>query len=289
MEAAPLFHGDLVNTSRIIYTPSDFAKLSLLHIQEIGSLKATKPHVSRRDNLTSYLFFIVKSGSGKLVYNGRDYVLESGDCVFIDCMRGYSHETSDDLWSLSWIHFNGPTTADIYQKYIERGGLPAFKPEKLDSYIELFQHLYDVATSDSYIRDMQINAELSNLLTLLMEDSWHPDKAQAGTKKTSILEIKKYIDENYEKKITLNNLSSKYYINKYYMTRVFKKQFDVSIMDYLLGIRITEAKNLLRFSDQTAEEIGVKVGIGDVFYFSRVFKKVEGISIREYRKQWNGK
>ena len=41
-----LFHGDLVNTSRIIYTASDFAKTSLLHIQEIGTLQATKPHTS---------------------------------------------------------------------------------------------------------------------------------------------------------------------------------------------------------------------------------------------------
>lgn len=289
MEATPLFHGDLVNTSRIIYTPSDFAKISLLHIQEIGSLQATKPHVSRRDNLSSYLFFIVKSGSGKLVYNDNEYALSSGDCVFIDCTKGYSHETSDNLWSLSWIHFNGPTAANIYQKYIERGGLPAFKPEKFDAYLNLFNRLYDVASSDSYVRDMQINAELCSLLSLLMEDSWHPEEAQTGTKKTSVLEIRKYIDENYEKRITLDDLASRYFINKYYMARAFKEQFDISIMEYLLSVRITEAKNLLRFSDLTAEEIGAKVGIGDVYYFSRVFKKVEGIGIREYRKQWNGK
>ena len=58
-----LFHGDLVNTSRIIYTPSDFAKMSLFHIQEIGTLQATKPHTSKRENLASYLFFLFSSGS----------------------------------------------------------------------------------------------------------------------------------------------------------------------------------------------------------------------------------
>lgn len=281
-----LFHGDLVNTSRMIYTPSDFAKLSLFHIQEIGSLQATKPHTSKRENLSSYLFFIVNSGSGTLLYNNETYDLKMGDCVFIDCRHLYSHTTSDDLWSLSWIHFDGPSVANIYQKYMERGGLPAFTPSSLTSYKKLFRRLYDIALSSSYTRDMEINAKLADLFSLLMSDSWNPKNAQSGTKRTSMIEIKKYLDENYRKKITLDELAQRYHINKYYLTRVFKEQFEISIMDYLLTIRITEAKNMLRFTDKTAEEIGLLCGIGDVYYFSRVFKKVEGVTIREYRRQW---
>lgn len=56
MKHQALFHGDLVNTTRIIYTPSEFAKTSLLHVQEIGTLQAQKPHVSKREDLDSYLF-----------------------------------------------------------------------------------------------------------------------------------------------------------------------------------------------------------------------------------------
>ena len=100
--------------------------------------------------------------------------------------------------------------------------------------------------------------------------------------------IKNYLDENYAKKIALDDLSERYFINKYYLTRIFKEQFGVSIMDYLLSVRITHAKNMLRFTDKSAEEIGLSCGIGDVYYFSRVFKKVEGVSVREYRKQWCG-
>lgn len=286
MNRNALFHGDLVNTSRIIYTPSDFAKMSLLHIQEIGSLQATKPHISRRDNLSSYLFFIVQSGSGKLQYCNTEYELHTGSCVFIDCQKGYSHETSDDLWNLSWVHFNGPTAANIYHKYIDRGGLAAFIPDNFEIYKRIHLNLYNIATNSSYTRDMEINVELASLLTHLMADSWHSEDAQPGTKKISMIEVKKYLDENYSQKITLNDLSERYFINKYYLTRVFKEQFGVSIMDYLLGVRITEAKNLLRFSEMSAEEIGIKTGIGDIYYFSRVFKKVEGIGVREYRKSW---
>lgn len=288
MEKA-LFHGDLVNTSRIIYTPSDFARISLFHIQEIGTLQATKPHTNRRENLSSYLFFIVCSGSGKLVYQGAEYPLHAGDCVYIDCRHPYAHMTDDNLWNLSWVHFDGPTAANIYQKYRERGGLPAFTPRSRQPYLQAFNNLYDVAVSASFTRDMDINARIADMLALLMADSWHPEEAQPGTKKTGLFDVKKYLDENYSQKITLDDLAERYYINKYYLARVFKEQFGTSVMDYLLSVRITEAKNMLRFTKKSAEDIGIACGIGDVYYLSRVFKKVEGIGIREFRKQWGGR
>lgn len=285
MEKA-LFHGDLVNTSRIIYTPSDFARISLFHIQEIGTLQATKPHTSKRENLSSYLFFIVCSGSGKLVYQGAEYPLHASDCVYIDCRRPYAHTTDDKLWNLSWVHFDGPTAANIYQKYRERGGLPAFTPKSHQPYLQAFKSLYNVTVSGSFTRDMDINVRLSDILALLIADSWNPGEAQPGTKKTGMVDVKKYMDENYSKKITLDDLAKRYYINKYYLARVFKEQYGTSVMDYLLSVRITEAKNMLRFTKKSAEEIGIACGIGDVYYLSRVFKKVEGIGIREYRRQW---
>lgn len=281
-----LFHGDLVDTSRIIYTPSDFAKLSLLHIQEIGTLQATKPHTSRRENLNSYLFFIVLSGSGQLSYKDVGYTLNTGDCVFIDCKQPYFHSTSNDLWKLSWIHFNGPTAANIYSKYIERGGIPAFHPSNCSAYTKVYMSLYNIAKSYSYVRDMEINEGLSKLLVLLMADSWHPDLSRPSTKKANLITIKNYLDENYTKKITLDELAERFFINKYYLTRVFKEQFGTSISSYLLSIRITHAKSMLRFTDKTAEDIGIETGIGAGYYFSRTFSKVEGMSPSEYRKRW---
>lgn len=86
-----------VSSSRIIYTPSTFARTSLLHLQEVGSLQAVHPHVSQREDLVSFLCFIVLSGEGVLSYEGQTYQLDQGDCVFIDCRKAYSHSTSDNL------------------------------------------------------------------------------------------------------------------------------------------------------------------------------------------------
>ena len=60
----PLFDGKLVHSQRIIYTPSPFARASLVHLQEVGTLQARSPHASTRQGLASYLFFMVESGSG---------------------------------------------------------------------------------------------------------------------------------------------------------------------------------------------------------------------------------
>lgn len=285
MNKEALFHSDLVNTSRIIYTPSNFAKLSLLYLQEIGTLHATKPHISKRESLSSYLFFMVCSGSGTLFYNGLIYPLSPGDCVFIDCRKPYYHQTSEDLWKLSWIHFDGPTVSSIYAKYIERGGLPAFHPNCISSYESTYQNLYKIAMDESYVRDMKINEGLSRLLVLLMEDSWHPENAVTG-KKMQLLNIKNYLDQNYSKKITLDELAKRYYINKFYLTRIFKEHYGMSINSYLQSVRITRAKQELRFTNKTAEEIAIENGFGSGYYLSRLFSKVEGISPNEYRRQW---
>lgn len=281
-----LFHGDLVESRRIIYTPSDFAKTSLLHLQEIGSLQAQKPHISRRENLISYLFFIVSSGTGALVYNGQRHVLASGDCVFIDCSRSYSHENSDDLWGLKWINFYGSNLNSIYAKYLERGGQPCFHPGNLHGFDQLWNDLYQIASSSDYIRDMRIYEKLSSLLTLLMEKSWHKNSSQVSSTKQNLIAVQEYLDENYSKKITLEELADKFFINKFYLTRVFKQQFGLSVNNYLLQIRITHAKYLLRFTLQSVESIGLECGMGELYYFSRTFKKVEGISPSEYRRMW---
>ena len=310
-----------VTSSRILYTPSTFARTSLLHLQEAGSLQAIHPHTSTRTNLTSFLCFVVLSGNGTLTYEGTTYELSAGDCVFIDCRKAYSHSTGynagsnntnvnntsgnninrsacesytgnphtnlpTSLWSLQWCHFYAPSLPAIYEKYKERGGSPVFHPDSLTSFTTILTDLYSLASSSDYIRDMRINESLSALLTLLMEQSWHPESKTVSRKRLELVEIKNYLDEHYTERIVLDDLAERYYINKYYLTKIFKETYGSTINGYIIAKRITRAKQLLRFTDMTVDEIGNAVGMGDANYFSRTFRKVEGISPSEYRNQW---
>ncbi len=283
----PLFHGTMVDADRILYTPSEFARENLLSLQEIGTLQAKQQHVSRRKNLNSFLFFVVRSGRGHLDYGGRHYELQEGDCVFLNCQLEYSHETSPDLWRLSWVHFDGPSAAGIYEKYMSRGGQNAFHPQDPEPFLDLLEKLYLAAASTDYIRDMRINEGLTSLLTLLMEQSWNPElQSEREGKKRDLSAIRSYLNEHYPEKISLDELAARFYINKYYLIRIFKETYGVPVGQYLLGIRITKAKQLLRFTDRSIEDIGQSCGLGAPYYFSRTFHKVEGISPSEYRKQW---
>ena len=278
----------VVSSRRILYTPSDFARTSLLYLQEIGSLRALKKHTSKREGLRSYLFFVVLSGSGSFIYENRYHELNMGDCVFIDCHHPYSHTTSDNLWSLQWCHFYGATLSLIYEKYMQRGGKPTFRPNNTEPFLSLLDRIYSIADSSDYIRDMRINEELNRLCTFLMAESWHPESiAAAGIKKSSVVPVKAFLDQHYAEKITLDQLAHVFFINKYYLTRVFKEQFGLSITAYLQAIRVTHAKHMLRFTDKTVEEIGVECGLGQLHYFSRVFKAIEGVPPSIYRRQWH--
>lgn len=279
-------HSSPVTSSRILYTPSTFARTSLLHLQEAGALQAIRPHTSTRTNLTSFLCFVVLSGAGKLTYGGVEHELREGDCVFIDCRKPYSHSTSDNLWALRWCHFYAPSMSAIYEKYCERGGQPVLHSSEVAQIVLLLNELYNLASSQDYIRDMRINEKLSALLTLLMEQSWHPESATVSRKHLELVEIKAYLDEHYTQRIVLDDLTEKFFINKYYLARIFKETYGTTINSYLISKRITRAKQLLRFSDLTVDEIGSAVGMSDANYFSRAFRKIEGISPSEYRKQW---
>ena len=281
----------IVDSNRVLYTASPFARSSLFHLQEIGELKALHQHQSSRSNLQSFLFFTVVNGSGVLNYEGQEYKLKQSDCVFIDCEKSYTHQTDEnDLWTLRWIHFYGQTLPSIYQKYCERGGRPVFRPstnDNLKAIIEEHDALMKTAKSDDYMRDMLINQHLSVLLTLIMSESWHPeDKEEMPKKRSVLLPIKEYLDSNYALKISLDDLADKFFINKYYLSKSFKEQYGVSVNNYLLSVRITKAKQLLRFSDKPIEQIGLECGLGQAHYFSSKFKEIEGVPPSVYREQW---
>lgn len=146
--------------------------------------------------------------------------------------------------------------------------------------------VFKIASSSDYIRDMRINEKLGALLTLLMEQSWHPESMTVSRKRLELAAVKDYLDERYAEKITLDDLAERFFINKFYLSKIFRETYGTTVNNYLISKRITRAKQLLRFTDMTVDEVGSAVGMADANYFSRMFRKVEGSSPREYRKQW---
>lgn len=281
------FSGDIVNVNRVIYTASGFAKENLLYLQEIGESQAQQPHVSTRKNLASYLFFVVTKGSGTLEYLETTYPLAEGDCIFIDCKKTYSHHSSENLWELKWIHFFGSNMDSIYEKYLESGGNPVVSPRNTETFIQLWEQIFDQASIHTLTAEMEIYSRLTLLTAALLSECENINAVTYSVHSDQILQnIKNYLDTHYTEKITLDFLSGKFFINKFYLSRIFREKFGHSITQYLLQRKITQAKKLLRFTDLSIEEISRECGMNDANYFSRIFKKIEGTTPGQFRKMW---
>ena len=94
--------------------------------------------------------------------------------------------------------------------------------------------IYNLASSFDYIRDMRINKKLGTWLTLLMEQSWHPESVTVSWKRMELVEIKNYLDEHYTEKITLDDLAEKFFINKFYLSKTFKGTCGTIVNNYLI-------------------------------------------------------
>lgn len=98
-----------------------------------------------------------------------------------------------------------------------------------------------------------------------------------------IAEIKLYINKNYNREISLNDIAERFYINPYYLSQLFKKRTGETYQKYLTGIRMNRAGKLLTETELKLYEIADLVGYSDANYFSKIFERHTGMKPNEYR------
>lgn len=94
-----------------------------------------------------------------------------------------------------------------------------------------------------------------------------------------------YLEERYAEPITLNSLTAALDCNARQLQRLFKARLNIGPMEYLLQVRLKQAKALLKHTNITLAQIAEAVGYMDSYYFSRIFKKYTGVSPRQYKEQ----
>lgn len=100
-----------------------------------------------------------------------------------------------------------------------------------------------------------------------------------------INQSKTFIQEHFDREISLDEISRMVNISPYYFSKLFKEETGENFIDYLTGIRIEHAKQLLRDPAISVKEVCIASGYSDPNYFSRIFKKKESITPTEFRER----
>jgi two-component system response regulator YesN len=101
-----------------------------------------------------------------------------------------------------------------------------------------------------------------------------------------IEQIAAYIRKNYEKELTLKEISEQFFLSKEHISRKFKQEMGENLSEYICRIRMDKARDLLKDPEMKIKRVAELVGYKDEKYFYKVFKNVNGISPNEYKKKF---
>lgn len=144
---------------------------------------------------------------------------------------------------------------------------------------DVMELIHRYLNNDTSMEDLK--RDMAGWAEQLVEDC--RDKKQNELSRP-ISEARKYIDNNYNKPLTLQNVSEKIHMSPGYFCTVFRDETGYSFSDYITHLRIEKSKELLIQTDNSILEISETVGYSNPKYFSRIFLKVAGMQPSGYRK-----
>lgn len=155
---------------------------------------------------------------------------------------------------------------------------------------ELVRHFFNIAEEycnyDTYSRNI-INQELSIFFSKILRN--HSDSIDFSGSSSSRLDlipsILQYLETNYT--ITnIQDIANHFGFNSSYLSRIFKSSTGITLINALINVRISRAKNLLLVTETSVDQIAEMVGYNDTTYFIRIFKKETGKTPLQYRKDF---
>ena len=168
--------------------------------------------------------------------------------------------------SIHGILFSNKTASDIYQRISQ-----VSKLDSMDYFLELISILYDLANSR--------NQRLLSTYTANRENFENSD---------NIKTVYEYVQENFEKKITLAEVAELVNMSHVSFNRFMKKRTGKTFVDYVNDVRIGYAAIRLVEKDNSISEIAFDCGFNNIANFNRVFKKLKKCTPSQYKNEFSG-
>lgn len=232
----------------------------------------------------------VLEGGAELQIESESYTLQKGDFLLINANKRHSlHETEPELLTavfrvnfsmladfmgtnqlLFWCN----TTADKSEAY-----------DQLKSVLDRMLNRYYEKEKEGTIYLNSIYYEAVYLLTSYfmikaddarMKESFTPDNSR-------VFEIQNYVQANYQKQLSLNDLAKKLYLSNAYLSKYIKKRFGLSFLEYVNNIRLFHAVDELVYSDKKITRIALDNGFPTTAAFNKAFKDIYHMTPSSYR------
>lgn len=250
----------------------------LYYPQCVGHEILDQGYYFSRNNLNSCLLSYVVKGQATLVYHDVSYALKPHSLIFIDCHQQHSYQAVPGT-EIYFAHIMGANTANLQQAFFSRFG-PLLHLEDGSEFIKAVEGCYTYRHDHplDYDKKTMSDRAYQCLLPIL----WALEKG-SESKKSLAGDVRAYIDREYEWDLSLDALAKRFGVDKFFLIRIFSKEFEMTPHQYLLYKRVMASLPLLEENDLLIRQISETVGFKEVALYINQFSKILGETPRQYR------
>lgn len=265
--------------------PNARSNIEDLTVYNWGYEKCAKGHSFGPAVRDHYLIHYILEGQGTFQVGDEAYHLKKGQGFLIcpDIVTFYQADL-ENPWYYTWVGFHGKKA----KNYLELSNLsqdsPIFDYHRDDYIKNCLLRMNDI---DSFSESGSV--EIIGLLYLFLSkliEVGGLDGYSMGAKDQKEIYVDKavqYIERNYSRNLTIAQLSEYIGIDRKYLCQLFNEYLDTTPQQFLIDYRIGKATHLLKDTNLYIGDIARSVGYEDPLQFSKMFKKVKGISPKHYR------
>ena len=259
-----------------------------LYVLALGYYPNAKQHKMSRETHEDQLIMYCTDGEGTLTTQKQTYQVKKGDLMILPKSMLHQYDASPaNPWSIYWVHFDGHASAD-YLKHIEtptfnalNGGVLSIglHPRIVTDFESLLSIRQTGYSLNSFIYASNVLGQLLTYIALLA-----PKTSADSSHKIDLDAIHVFMEERLNEELSLETIASFASLSKFHFSKRYKALTGYSPVQHFIHMKMEKACYLLDITDDQITNISYQLGYEDTQYFSRVFKRVVGLSPRDYRK-----